>query len=352
MRHVDASIEVQTGGLSKGELIARRALDYVQPGRRCSPVIFSGGRRFHTFIKVLNSIRKNCTQGFSIAYIRSKTVVDPVGDRSDCIERKVSSKASYQRKHFEIDNLKLLAIATHDLRNPIAGILAASQYLFDETASTLSDEHLQLINSIRSSSQLLLRLVDNILDASRIESGTIELDRRPTDLLALIHQNLVANRLLGLSKGIHINLVAEDCLPEVSIDPSRMSEVIDNLVTNAIKFSRPGGEIEIRVARRRNMTAISVRDQGPGIPAEQLRALFRPFQRGSSSHYLEGRGSGLGLAIAKRIVNRHGGRIEIESRVGSGSTFSVLLPISRRSGIRQPKRLLHQTAGGGYNTAS
>ena len=269
----------------------------------------------------------------------------PIGDQSDCREGKISTKASCPRHHFDAENLNLLAIATHDLRNPIAGILAASRYLFDETASTLSDEHLQVINSIRSSSQLLLKLVDNILDVSRIESGTIELDRRPTDLLALIHQNLVANRLLGLSKGIRINLVAEDCLPEISIDPSRMSEVIDNLVTNAIKFSHPGGEIEIRVARRRNMTAISVRDQGPGIPAEQLQSLFRPFRRGSSSYFIEGRGSGLGLAIARRIVNRHGGRIEIETTVGSGSTFTVLLPISRKSGLRQSKHLLYESGG-------
>jgi len=268
-----------------------------------------------------------------------------VDDPSDCGEPNVASKASCPQQYCKTENLKLLAIATHDLRNPIAGILAASQYLLDEAGSTLLEEHLQLITSIRSSSQLLLRLVDNILDISRIGSGTIELDCRPTDLLALIHQNLVANRLLGLSKGIRINLVAEDCLPEVSIDPSRMSEVIDNLVTNALKFSHPGGEIEIRVARSRNMTAISVRDQGPGIPAEELQALFRPFQRGSPRYHIEGRGTGLGLAIARRIVNRHGGRIEIESRVGSGSTFTVLLPISRK--IRQSKRLLHGTAGGG-----
>ena len=273
-------------------------------------------------------------------------MVDRSGDRSDYLEAKPRSGASQPHRYLMADNLKLLAVATHDLRNPIAGILAASQYLFDETAVSLSDDHRQLINSIRSSSKLLLRLVDNILDASRIESGAIELDCRPTDLLALIHQNLVANRLLGLSKGIRINLIAEDCLPEVSIDPSRMSEVIDNLVTNAIKFSHPGGEIEIRVARRRAMTAISVRDQGPGIPAGQLHSLFRPFQRGSSRYYIEERGSGLGLAIARRIVNRHGGRIEVESRVGSGSMFTVLLPISRRSGIRHLKRRLHEAARG------
>jgi signal transduction histidine kinase len=278
-------------------------------------------------------------------------VVDQADERRGCLEPKLASKASFARHYFETENLKLLALATHDLRNPIAGILAASQYLLDEAPPILTDEQLQLINSIRSSSQLLLRLVDNILDVSNIESGTVELDCRPTDLLALIHQNLVANRLLGLSKGIRINLVAEDCLPEISIDALRMSEVIDNLVTNAIKFSDAGGEIEIRVARRRNMTAISVRDQGPGMSAEQVQSLCRPFKKGSSSHYVEGRGNGLGLAIARRIVNRHGGRIEIESSVGSGSTFTVLLPISRRTGIRQRKRLLHQTAGGASSAA-
>jgi len=268
--------------------------------------------------------------------------------QNDCLDTDLASKSFFKHAYFDRQGLRKLAFATHDLRNPIAGILAASQYLADETAAVLNSEQREILDSIRSSSRLLLRLVDNILELSKIESGVLKLDCRPTDLLALIHQNLVANRLLGLSKGIRINLVSEKCLPEISVDPSRIAEVIDNLVTNAIKFSHPGGEISIRVARRRNMTAISVCDEGPGISEEHLQSLATS-QGTFSSHNGDGCGTGLGLAIARRIVTRHGGKIEIRSKVGFGSTFTVLLPISRGRDVRQMKQVLPGTPRGGSN---
>jgi signal transduction histidine kinase len=223
---------------------------------------------------------------------------------------------------------KLLALATHDLRNPIAGILAASQYLIDETTGLLNEEHSQLLGSIETSCRFLLRLVDDVMEISSIESGIIELELQPTDLVEVISQNLVMNRLLARNRGIQVRVIEEGFVPAVNADPSRMHEVVDNLVTNAIKFSRSGGTVEIRVGTRGDMTMMSFRDEGEGIPPGEFETIFKPFQKRRIGRGIAKLGTGLGLAIARHIVENHGGRIELKSQVGHGSMFTVLLPVA------------------------
>jgi signal transduction histidine kinase len=113
------------------------------------------------------------------------------------------------------------------LRNPIAGILAASQYLIDETTGLLNEEHSQLLGSIETSCRFLLRLVDDVMEISSIESGIIELELQPTDLVEVISQNLVMNRLLARNRGIQVRVIEEGFVPAVNADPSRMHEVVD-----------------------------------------------------------------------------------------------------------------------------
>jgi signal transduction histidine kinase len=219
-----------------------------------------------------------------------------------------------------------LASAAHDLRNPIAGILAASQYLLDEPLSAHNEEHVRLLESIQASSRFLLRLVDDVLNTSTLERGKANSSRQSTDLLALLQQNLAISQLLATSKGVRLSVIAEEAVPPVALDPTRVSELIDNLIGNAIKSSPETGTIVIRLGRRDGMALISVRDQGPGIPAGELHNVFEPFRKGSGQRRLGPRGAGLG--IVKRIVDSHGGQVEIDSEVGRGSAFTVLLPIS------------------------
>jgi signal transduction histidine kinase len=223
----------------------------------------------------------------------------------------------------------LLALTAHDLRNPIAGILAASQYLLNEPPAPLHEDHIRLLESIQASSHLLLRLVDKVLRSPGLEAGQLPQDAQPTDILALMRQNLTINQVLATNMGIRLTIVADDPPPTIAADPSRLSEVIDNLIANAIKFSPRGGTVEIRLGRRDHMALISVRDQGSGIAAADFRKVFEPFQKGRNhTRRGPGAGLGLGLAIVKRIVESYGGTVEIESQVGLGSTFTVLLPIS------------------------
>jgi len=243
---------------------------------------------------------------------------------------------------------EILAVASHDLRNPIAGILASSRYLLEDASSQLNKDQSQLLESIESASCFLLRLLDRILELSEIESGNLRLDFQLTDILSLIEQSLLINRSLAQNKRIRLSVACDGEPPRIFVDAPRLGEVIDNLLTNAIKFSLAGGSIEVRFSCRKSVTAIAVIDEGPGIPTDELEQVFQPFHRVRTAAEPAQRGTGLGLAIAKRIVEGHGGEIDIKSRIGQGSTFTVLLPNSRggpkaKQTRRQPT---HLVAGG------
>jgi signal transduction histidine kinase len=233
--------------------------------------------------------------------------------------------------------LESLALAAHDLRNPIAGILAASECLLDDSCLLPDGDHVRLLESIKNSSLSLLRLVEQLMDdVTDPGNEQTHLDIQDIDIVSLIKNNLTLNQLLARSKQIQLTLAVEEPHLTIKADPWQVSEVIDNLVSNAIKFSPPGGSIEIQVGLRNNMAFISVRDQGAGIPTTDLPTIFQPYQRGGNTRKRE-RGNGLGLAIVKHIVESYQGRIEIESTVGRGSTFTISLPLSagqvRRSGV-------------------
>jgi signal transduction histidine kinase len=183
----------------------------------------------------------------------------------------------------------------------------------------------KLLQAIESTSRFLLRLIDDIVQISAIESGKLHLDRKPTDILSLIEQVLSLNRPMAERKQINIDLIADSGLSPISVDPTKMYRVIDNLLTNAIKFSSPGDSVKVRLHGGESIN-ISIQDQGPGIPAHELKAVFKVFQQGRSANVAKVAGAGLGLAIAKRIVEAHGGKLLLESKIGKGSTLTVSLP--------------------------
>jgi signal transduction histidine kinase len=246
-------------------------------------------------------------------------------------------------------SMELLASASHDLRNPISGILASSSYLLEDASAQLNEEQCRLLESIGSASRFLLRLLDGMLELSGIESGNLRFNLQPTDVLPLIDQSILMNRALAQNKGIRMVVTSDESTPRIVADPSRVGEVIDNLLTNAIKFSLPGGSIEVHVSRRRDMTAIAISDNGPGIPPNETKLVFEPFKKGRTLHDSGRQGAGLGLAIVKRIVEGHGGRVEIESSVGEGSIFTVLFPNAQKSRIpKQPRTGSRQLVAGGF----
>lgn len=219
---------------------------------------------------------------------------------------------------------KFLGMAAHDLRNPIGGILGYSELLLEEE---LDEETATVVRKIQSSSQFMLRLLNDLLDLSQIESGKLELRREPTDVVALVTQNVELNRIIASKKKIDVALVCGADIPHLDVDPGKIEQVLSNLISNGIKYSHPDTTVTVSVERHENDVLISVRDQGQGIPAEELHKVFQEFQKTSVKSTAGEKSTGLGLAIVQKIVDGHGGRIGVESEVGKGSTFYFSLPV-------------------------
>ena len=185
----------------------------------------------------------------------------------------------------------------------------------------------------------MLRLIDDIVEISAIESGKLHLDRKPTDILSLIEQILSLTRPMAERKQIGIDVIARGGLPPVSVDSTKMYRVIDNLLTNAIKFSSPGDRVKVLVQAGGELINISVQDHGPGIPAHEVKNVFKVFQKGRLANISTGAGAGLGLGIAKRIVEAHGGKLLLETEIGKGSTLTITLPThAGRDALRRERR--------------
>ena len=268
----------------------------------------------------------------------------------------VSGQRQLAKKHAKLQKVsagksRILRMVAHDLRNPLSGILNATEYVLGDAEGLLEENDLKLLQGIESTSRFMLRLIDDMIEISKIESGTLLLDRKPTDLLSLIERILLLNRVVAERKKIGIEVIAPSELPRISLDSIQMYRVIDNLVTNAVTFSSPGDKIMVRVETGDGLINISVVDQGPGIPAHELKTVFKPFHKGQLSNLSKTAGAGLGLAIAKRIVEAHGGQLLLKSQVGQGSTLTVSLPISAHAG-RGVMQRAHRPAQTGRTVAS
>lgn len=239
------------------------------------------------------------------------------------------AKSNVELDRLNVQKNEFLGIAAHDLRNPLQVILTYSQFLLDE-AHDLDPEHREFVRTIRSSSDFMLRLVDDLLDVARIEAGKLELGLEPVDLGALVERNVALNRVLAESKGTRIELVREGEPGEMVLDGPKIEQVLNNLIGNAVKFSPPGSTVEVRLAAGQDGISISIRDQGEGIKPEDLETLFRPFQKGRNQSTAGEKSTGLGLAIVKRIVEGHRGEIRVESAPGEGTVFHIHLPKAER----------------------
>jgi signal transduction histidine kinase len=224
----------------------------------------------------------------------------------------------------KLDQMKsqFVANVSHELRTPLTSIRAYTEALKDMAGDEMQRSFLEVIES---ESDRLLYLIEDLLNLSRIESGRLQLN------LEMTAPSLIVEEIMGLSK-LHsdkhrLMMEIEPDLPEMLMDKEKMKEVVINLVSNAIKYSPDGGEVRIKLYLDEGNLRLDVIDQGIGIPKEMRKKIFEQFFRVDSSMTAEIGGTGLGLAIVKSIVEAHGGVIKVESEVGKGSTFSVLLPV-------------------------
>jgi two-component system sensor histidine kinase KdpD len=216
----------------------------------------------------------------------------------------------------------LLNSISHDLRTPLVSITGALSSLREDSDALPLEIRQELIETAYDDAGRLNRLVANLLNMTRIEAGALHIDWEPCDVQDLIGSAL---QQLGGRLGDHaVQVQIPEDLPLVQMDFVLMVQVLVNLLDNAAKYSPPGAAVEVHVQFEQDWIALQVLDCGPGIPDEDLPYVFDKFYRVKRPNNVSG--TGLGLAICKGIVDAHGGRIQAENRLGSGSVFTVWLP--------------------------
>ncbi len=238
-----------------------------------------------------------------------------------------------QKKNLELKKLNeeksnFIGIVAHDLRNPISVIIGYSDFLIYLLSKSLSAEQIQMLEIVKETSENMIVLLEDLLDLKSLESGKLNLNKTSTNLCEMVEKNVQLNNTLAGKKDIKINFNCSNIIPDIEIDKLKIAQVLNNLISNAIKFSQPGTLVNVKICSQEGNTIISVADAGPGISKEEQKLLFQAFSKISVKTTAGEKSTGLGLSIVKNIVLGHGGKIWVESEPGKGSTFYFSIPFN------------------------
>ncbi len=222
---------------------------------------------------------------------------------------------------------KYLGMAAHDLRNPLGVMQYFSSILLEEAKEMLSPEFYQHIEVIHSSSNFMINMVNELLDISKIESGTFTLNKHAASATSLVKEAVNVNKIFAQKKKIEITANVSNDIPSMMFDYPKLTQVLNNLIGNAIKYSAPKSKITVAASSTDETLIIKVADEGQGIPKSDIDKLFQPFQTTSVKATAGEKSTGLGLTIAAKMVEAHNGTITVDSELGIGSTFTVSIPI-------------------------
>jgi two-component system sensor histidine kinase GlrK len=228
----------------------------------------------------------------------------------------------------ELEQMKtdFFASMSHELRTPLTSIKEGTRLLLDGVGGDTTEKQRKLLTILAEESNRLISVVNSLLDLSKMEAGMMAYDFELTQMEPLIKRAIVGMTPLIEAKGIRLESELDGRLPALKMDPERILQVLRNLLGNAVKFTPKGGLVNASAKAADDTLEISVKDSGPGIPAESLTSIFEKFNQGTRRTPHSRQGTGLGLAIANSIITSHGGKIWAESQLGKGSTFIFVLP--------------------------
>lgn len=259
-------------------------------------------------------------------------LLETIGNQMGIAVQRAQLYEEIRRQASELEKANKLqadftAMIAHDLRSPLMNITGVAEVMIGGVFGPVTEEQKKWLGRLQANSRSLADLVSDFLDISKLESGYVEVRKERVDLSELIQKSIENFRVLAQGKGISISDAVDQSLPAVHVDPRRVDQVLSNLISNAIKFAGEQGEAEIGATLAdAARVKVWVRDNGVGIPADEIGQLFQKYRQGGNAKRSSGQGTGLGLVICKMIVEAHGGKIWVESEPGQGSTFFFSLP--------------------------
>ncbi len=234
---------------------------------------------------------------------------------------------------------EFLANMSHELRTPLNSIIGFSEVLEDQTFGELNVKQKKYVNNIRTSGVLLLQLINDILDLSKVESGKMELNYEEFSLPDAIKESHIIMKTQMDKKNISYKMEVDEQLSFIKADRKKFKQIMHNILSNAVKFTPAGGKIAVTAKRADEFVEISVKDTGIGIKPEDQERIFDEFQQIDSKASREYEGTGLGLSLTRRFVVLHGGEICVESKPGKGSTFAFTIPLKLKEKSSEVKSL-------------
>jgi PAS domain S-box-containing protein len=253
----------------------------------------------------------------------------------DITERK-KTELALRDKNSELERANkakdsFLASMSHELRTPLNGIIGFAEFLSDGKPGAINAKQKEYLEDILNSGQHLLHLINDILDIVKIQAGKLELNPEIFRLGDVIQEVRAGVRPISQNKHIQVEIEVSQGLDAVRLDKQRMTQILYNLLSNALKFTDEGGKVGIAAELQGSLHfRLSVRDSGIGIKPEDIARLFKEFEQLEAGTDRRFGGTGLGLALTRKIVEMQGGTIHVESELGSGSTFTVILPLVYR----------------------
>jgi signal transduction histidine kinase/ActR/RegA family two-component response regulator len=267
-------------------------------------------------------------------FIQSAVMVSEYETEYAAKEREAQALAQVNEELRRLDELKseFLAMVSHELRTPLTAIIGYSRLLMRQVHGPLTAKQLEQQEAILRSAQRLTDLINDLLDVSRLEAGRIELQPGPTSLRQVADQVIAVVSAAAHGKQIRLQNDVPVDLPHLNADPTRLQQVLVNLVGNAVKFTPSGGLVRIAAGATGEQAWVAVEDTGVGIPGDELARIWDPFYQVESPLRRRHGGSGLGLTIVRRLVELHGGVVRAESQgANKGSRFTFTLPVAREA---------------------
>jgi PAS domain S-box-containing protein len=302
---------------SRGRHFVPRANYFSQPRRRAAGAGFEG-----------RCMRKSGEE-FPVEIILSPLDTEE-GMLAMCAFRDISERKRFEESLRKANQMKseFLANMSHELRTPLNGIIGFTEFLVDEKPGPLNSEQRECLTDIHRSALHLLQLINDVLDLAKVEAGKLELNPEAFSIGKAIEEVCAVVKGIAQKRCVNLTCSVAPELGSVTLDEQKFKQICYNLLSNGVKFTSPGGSVEISALPiEENRFELRVKDTGIGIKKEDMQRLFREFEQLDTGIGRRFEGTGLGLALTEKLVRLQGGRIDVESEYGRGTTFSVVMPI-------------------------